>query len=337
MTSTLPDGIRRRSDNGNLMVDYTDRLAVRHRSTHKTIEQANARLRQLHTADGERGVDEDGKVRTLGDAFKLAEVRWGKARAAHTLIANGREALDHFGIGQRLIGIGPLDIRAYRDALVAKGQADGTVNRKLSALRVMLSEAADVGAITHIPAVKKLKEAATRIRFVTPEEEALLVRTLEHRGCPQAADMAVFLIDTGLRVQQEALAVQKHHLQRREDGRTNLLVPDGKGGKARTIPLTLRAELIASKCAENSTSNLRIFDIGYSKLYRQMTGAFTQLGWEDVNIHTLRHTCASRLAQRGVPLIVIKDFLGHTNIATTMRYAHLATEHLTQAMEALEQ
>lgn len=53
--------------------------------------------------------------------------------------------------------------------------------------------------------------------------------------------------------------------------------------------------------------------------------------------HDLRHTFASHLAQAGVPLIQIKDWLGHTSINMTMRYAHLAPKgnaHLVAMLDA---
>lgn len=45
-----------------------------------------------------------------------------------------------------------------------------------------------------------------------------------------------------------------------------------------------------------------------------------RIGW-----HTLRHTFASQLAQRGVSVIIIQSLLGHSDIKTTMRYSHLTT------------
>ena len=54
------------------------------------------------------------------------------------------------------------------------------------------------------------------------------------------------------------------------------------------------------------------------------------IGW-----HTLRHTFASHLAMRGVPLPVIKELMGHDTITTTMRYAHVAPSTLRAAIEML--
>lgn len=49
-----------------------------------------------------------------------------------------------------------------------------------------------------------------------------------------------------------------------------------------------------------------------------------------------RHTCASRLVQRGVPINVVKEWLGHKSIQMTMRYAHLAPNNLKAAADALD-
>lgn len=54
------------------------------------------------------------------------------------------------------------------------------------------------------------------------------------------------------------------------------------------------------------------------------------VGW-----HTLRHTFASHLVMADVNLRTIKELLGHSDIKTTMIYAHLAPEHLKGAVERL--
>lgn len=56
----------------------------------------------------------------------------------------------------------------------------------------------------------------------------------------------------------------------------------------------------------------------------------------DVHVHDLRHTFASRLVMRGVPLFQVGRLLGHSSPKMTMRYAHLAPEALDGAIAALE-
>ena len=55
------------------------------------------------------------------------------------------------------------------------------------------------------------------------------------------------------------------------------------------------------------------------------------IGW-----HKLRHTFASRLAEKGVSMATIKELMGHSDIRTTMRYAHLRQHVLKDAIKVLE-
>lgn len=53
-------------------------------------------------------------------------------------------------------------------------------------------------------------------------------------------------------------------------------------------------------------------------------------------LHSLRHACATRLVNRGVDLYVVKEWLGHSSIQVTERYAHLAPSKLAHAASILE-
>jgi site-specific recombinase XerD len=68
------------------------------------------------------------------------------------------------------------------------------------------------------------------------------------------------------------------------------------------------------------------------------------LGWNDkisdrrlkLVFHSLRHTFASWLIMEGTPLFTVSKLLGHGDIGMTMRYAHLAPDHLRHAAGCLE-
>jgi len=57
--------------------------------------------------------------------------------------------------------------------------------------------------------------------------------------------------------------------------------------------------------------------------------AMVRAGLTDCTIHTLRHTHATRLIQNGLSIYEVKEILGHTDIATTMRYSQLETKSVS--------
>jgi len=59
------------------------------------------------------------------------------------------------------------------------------------------------------------------------------------------------------------------------------------------------------------------------------------IGLSDLTLHMLRHTFISHLVMSGVDLVTVKELAGHSDIKTTMRYAHLAPEHLRKSIGKL--
>jgi integrase len=56
---------------------------------------------------------------------------------------------------------------------------------------------------------------------------------------------------------------------------------------------------------------------------------------ESIHFHGLRHTCASRLVQKGVPIYAVSKILGHSSVKVTERYAHLAPDNQKQYINLL--
>ena len=69
----------------------------------------------------------------------------------------------------------------------------------------------------------------------------------------------------------------------------------------------------------------------YTQIFYPWDIARKRAGLGDVRIHDLRHSFASALVNEGMTLYDVKELLGHANIATTQRYAHLSQQRLMEA------
>lgn len=212
----------------------------------------------------------------------------------------------------------------------SKGNSNATINRKLAALYKLLRRAERAGLIKKLPTYVRLPEKNARVRFLTREEERVLLRKLASRD-EAFSDLCLFLVDTGARV-GEALNLRHgdvHH------GKATFWVT--KSGRSRTVPLTDRAVVALANHrhrAGGPFSHVRYqaFRYHWNAVKKQMGLA----GDKQFVPHMLRHTCASRLVQAGIDLRRVQAFLGHQTIQMTLRYAHLATDDLDQCVMALD-
>lgn len=108
-----------------------------------------------------------------------------------------------------------------------------------------------------------------------------------------------------------------------------------KGRRPRTVPLNERAVAVfenARALAGDNEYVFRHFKIDYlTELFFKLSRKAKVKG----RLHDLRHTFASRLAMDGVPLPVIRDLLGHSDIKTTEIYAHLNPAYARRAVDDL--
>lgn len=119
-------------------------------------------------------------------------------------------------------------------------------------------------------------------------------------------------------------------------GRGAITVPKAKSGKSRTIPLSpFAAEIVRRQLAVREGDCAWVFrsptDPGkpVDSVRRAWAAAKRAAGRPDhIVIHSLRHSFASALANSGVALFEIGRVLGHSQLATTTRYAHHAPERL---------
>lgn len=213
--------------------------------------------------------------------------------------------------------------------LRSRGNSNGTINRKLSALSKLLKKGFKMGDLVALPEFRRLKERAGRIRFLERDEEARLFSAIRVRS-ESYANLSVFLTDSGARL-GEAIGLRWNDVKA---GRATFWVT--KSGRSRTVPLTLRAQ--KALAAQRGRANGPFSDVKQYKYRIIWHEARREAGLaEDADVvpHVLRHTCASRLVRGGVDLRRVQTWLGHQTLQMTMRYAHLATNDLDACLAVL--
>ncbi|MEK7807296.1 MAG: site-specific integrase, partial [Chloroflexota bacterium] len=182
---------------------------------------------------------------------------------------------------------------------------------------------------------------ARRTRFLTDPELTHLKGII----APSDWRLVAFAVETGLRqAEQFELRWDQVSLET-----STLTIPLPKGGKTRHVPLTEGAKgilrsldsFLRSPWVFPAPGHPKEKETGkkYLKAYNPdsfithvYAPALKKAGIAGACWHTLRHTAASRRIMAGADLFSVKEFLGHRDIQTTMRYAHLAPGHLQEAV-----
>ena len=202
------------------------------------------------------------------------------------------------------------------------------VNRPLALLRHLLRLAHEEWEVLpSVPKIRLEREAEGRLRWLSQEEIAALLAACQKSKNPELYAAVVIAINTGLR-RAELLELTWDRVDR---SRGVIRLELTKSGRRREVPLNDDSD--AALVSLGPRSSGRVFRDGSIRTAYENAVIAAKL--DDVTFHTLRHTFASWAVQRGVSLPELKELLGHSSIGMTMRYAHLAPEHLRSAVSRL--
>lgn len=281
------------------------------RRTVKTIKQAQeleAKLKHQLLDD----LHSERMQRAPRRTFDEALVRWIKEGAPESMfshIRNVRPYMDGIPLNRAVDA-------AYqmKSAMLADRLSIQTVNRRLAIVRRVLNLAYDQWGWLDEPLGKKIKldkERSERHYYLAVTEVMALY---EHCQDAQAAGMILLAAFTGLRA-GELWQIKP------SDVHDGMLAVTGKtkSGKPRSVPFP--DELLP-------VIALAPFSISQWVLRREFEAARVKIGRPEIRFHDLRHTYASWLARNPlVPLTAIRDYLGHSHLGVTSRYAHLSKKH----------
>jgi integrase len=188
--------------------------------------------------------------------------------------------------------------------------------------------------------VEARKENNTRERYLSADEESRIVAAIE-KNYPGYLPAFIIALHTGMRQgEQFTMTWSMVDFESRK-----IRLPQTKNGKAHTVHLNQTAyNALQSlyKARPETCDTDRVFLSHRYKCQplenpRQwFTDVCSEAEVENIKWHDLRHTFASRLVQKGVSLQTVSKLANHGSIAITMRYAHLASEQLDDAVAMLD-
>lgn len=274
---------------------------------------------------------------TLEQAYnQMLLADWSDVKSINRIKEYIKSAVNFFGGDMPLKDIDTRAIDYYINNLRMKGNKNSTINRKISVLSKCLTKAYKKGNIDKKPYIEHLQEPKGRVYYLSEEQEnKILEKALNINK--RLYHIIITLIDTGMR-RGELKKLKKSDIQVHQ-GVNVICLDDTKNGTARVIPLTTRAKESLEYLKDTSKDNTYV-------IYERTNYINTQ--WnivrEELNEsgnpyfvpHILRHTCCTRLVQKGAPIKKVQLFMGHKNILTTMRYTHLCSNDIYDLTKLLE-
>lgn len=204
---------------------------------------------------------------------------------------------------------------------IGRGVSARTVNTKIAHVVALVKYYREMGMEIplRIPLVPKLKELPPRRTCYTREQIDEVLS-----GCDSEFQWLVIKIafDTGMRITELTnLTVDEIN------GRQIRFI--GKGGKAREVYIgDETSKRLTEYLRDNGISTGRVwlndwrYPTSSDTIRRTMREAFFKKGYTDFYPHALRHSFGSDLQRQGADVMVIKEMMGHSNIATTQKYLH---------------
>ena len=218
---------------------------------------------------------------------------------------------------------------------VLSGKSPKTVKNYIMLLKTALNKAVEWDILDHNPIAKvKTPKIVKTFNFFTKDEIDKLIANADE----QLKTAIIILVNTGMR-RGELFYLRWRDINL-ENKRLRVWPYEGfspKGKRPRSIPFTPEVIQIIDKLVKRKKYGEYVFRPfnGPNTLYRHFSALTKRLKIKGT-LHDLRHTFASHLAMSGVPIPIIKELLGHSDISTTMIYSHLSPDVHTAAIQKLK-
>lgn len=274
--------------------------------------------------------------------FKEEYLGYRKGNVQPTTYVRYKENTQHFidflnGRGSPSLRLSQISFQLVEEYKQERGKVvkPSTVNIELKVLRALYNFAIQCKSARENPVseVDFFREVEKKPKFLQKEE----IEELLDNSNGLYPVLYTFL-KTGLRKSElinlkwKDIDFKRKYItiESKEDWRT-------KTGNTREIPITDDLVEILNKLPRTSdyvflNSKGRKYGFHLTERVKRLAKS---IGISDMTVHALRHTFISHLVMNGVDLVSIKELAGHSDIKTTMRYAHLAPGHLRKSIDKL--
>ncbi len=288
-----------------------------------------------------------------GEIEAFVEALRNRAVSEHTLSSYGSD-LRHFQFflklrKRSLRSVDHICLRDFLNHLHERKLQKTSIARKLSCLRTFFDFLVREGRLKSNPAelISSPRLPKKLPVYLSEQEAAVVVELPRGTALKDLRDRAILelLYASGLRV-RELVSLNDENV----DMLQQLVRVIGKGRKQRIVPFGEYAgRAMAEYVSERDRLGLANPDAtGQTPLFVSLRGRRlnardvqrlverTRLGLPSgrrLTAHTLRHTFATHLLERGADLRAIQELLGHASLGTTQKYTHVSLEHLRAEYE----
>ncbi len=221
------------------------------------------------------------------------------------------------------------DLRFLVPFLQNRDLSPSTINRKISAFRTYFKFLIRRKYLEEDP-TKVIQKPKIPKRIPRPLDSDKILHILtswnpEDDEGILAKDIITILYSTGLRI-SELLSLKGKDV----DISNMIIMVRGKGGKYRNVPMVKLCLEVIRKYIKDPEE--RLFKINRFKAYRLIRGTFERIAKVNgVHPHTLRHSFATHLLERGADLKTVQEILGHSKLSTTQIYTKVSPQQLFEA------
>ncbi len=323
--------IKRRKTDGRWLVNIKPggRSGVQIKRVFKTEREAKefeiwAKAQSLQDPDWAPKRKDSRKLSELVDRwFDLhgSKLRDGKKR-------HGKLKLMCHGLGDPVASkFKAADFAEYRAARIKSGTSDNTVNHEHAYLRSVFNELIRLGEWSDknpLEMVRAIKLQEMEMSSLKADEIPMLLKAIDKAENVHVKLITIVCLSTGARWSE----AEGMNITQVKSGVIHF-ANETKSRKARGVPIDKELEDALIKHHEKHGDGPKIFGPAISAFRRALERSKIQTAKGQAS-HVLRHTFASEFMRKGGNILVLQRTLGHQSLTMTMRYAHLAPDHLAE-------